>query len=71
MVRDTQSTLEGPPKRIERPWPMVPHLETIDEEHSFKQDVGIVKQNLGEENKQIKDTRLVHIVKLDKKRFIL
>ena len=59
-MRDIQSTLEGPPKKIKRPQPMVLQLETIDEDHSLKQHVEAIQQNFLKEDQHIEDPQTLH-----------
>ena len=58
LLGETQSILQGPPKRFERPQPLIPHLETIDEDQSLKWGHGDLKEfghDKGIENEIVKD----------------
>ena len=45
MLRDTQSTLEVPPQRIERKNSLITSLETINEDHSLKLEDGDLRES--------------------------
>ena len=45
LLRDTQATLEDPPKRIERPKPLIPNLETLNEDQYLKLEYGDLRES--------------------------